>query len=278
MRTTIRRMLTAAVALTALATATACAESERESGSGSGESSSSSGGSEVDTFVFGGSADPDSLDPTFASDGETFRVSRQIFEGLVSTKPGTTELAPGLATKWDASEDGLSYTFTLQEGVTFSNGKPFDAADYDGPNYDNAATCRTKQDTSCVTLGIPPTADVTDPRWGLTDDESALAAAHVDGYVWVGRPWLYMQNDPFVMKAWGQSLHVPDGLQLLADGNGDLTRALGLEIDMSGSGMGLRSRRYALYAVDGVVQDIWVEAPGEFKVSSAEQVLQKIPA
>lgn len=85
-------------------------------------------------------------------------------------------------------------------------------------------------------------------------------------------------NDPFVMKAWGESLHVPDGLQLLADGSGDLTRAMGLDIDLSGNGMGLRSRRYALYAVDGVVQDIWVEAPGEFKVSSAEQVLQQIPA
>jgi peroxiredoxin len=71
---------------------------------------------------------------------------------------------------------------------------------------------------------------------------------------------------------------VPDGLQLLADGSAELTRAMGLDIDLSGNGMGLRSRRYALYAVDGVVQDIWVEAPGEFKVSSAEQVLQQIPA
>ncbi|NAZ80932.1 ABC transporter substrate-binding protein [Kineococcus sp. R8] len=125
-RPTRRTFTLASLSVAALATASACAESERDASRG-GESSSS-GGSQVDTFVFGGSADPDSLDPTFASDGETFRVSRQIFEGLVSTEPGTTELAPGLATKWEASEDGLSYTFTLQEGVTFSNGKPFDAA------------------------------------------------------------------------------------------------------------------------------------------------------
>jgi peroxiredoxin len=85
-------------------------------------------------------------------------------------------------------------------------------------------------------------------------------------------------NDAFVMKAWGETLGVPDGLQLLADGSGDLTKALGLDIDLSGNGMGLRSRRYALYAEDGVVKQLWVEAPGEFKVSSAEHVLEQLPA
>lgn len=84
-------------------------------------------------------------------------------------------------------------------------------------------------------------------------------------------------NDPFVMQAWGKSLHVPDGLQMLADGNADFTRALGLEMDASGYGMGIRSRRYALYAEDGVVRQLWVESPGEFKVSSAEHVLQNLP-
>ena len=83
---------------------------------------------------------------------------------------------------------------------TAANGKPFNGYDYDGPNFDNAETCRTTQDTSCVTLGIPPTADVTNPAWGLTAEENTLAGAYVDGYVWVGRPWLYMQNDPFVMS------------------------------------------------------------------------------
>lgn len=83
-------------------------------------------------------------------------------------------------------------------------------------------------------------------------------------------------NDPFVMQAWGKDQHVPDGLQMLADGNGDFTRALGLEMDASGYGMGLRSRRYALYVEDGVVKGLWVEAPGEFKVSSAEHVLAEL--
>ena len=83
-------------------------------------------------------------------------------------------------------------------------------------------------------------------------------------------------NDPFVMQAWGQSQEVPEGLQMLADGNADLTRALGLEMDASGYGMGVRSKRYALYAEDGVVKQLWVESPGEFKVSSAEHVLENL--
>lgn len=84
-------------------------------------------------------------------------------------------------------------------------------------------------------------------------------------------------NDPFVMQAWGNSQHVPEGLQMLADGNGDFTRALGLEMDASAYGMGTRSKRFALYAEDGVVQQLHVEAPGEYRVSSAEHVLAQLP-
>ena len=83
-------------------------------------------------------------------------------------------------------------------------------------------------------------------------------------------------NDPFVMKAWGESQHVPAGLQMLADGNGAFTRALGLEMDASAYGMGTRSKRFALHAVDGVVKQLFVEAPGEFRVSSAEHVLEHL--
>jgi len=84
-------------------------------------------------------------------------------------------------------------------------------------------------------------------------------------------------NDPFVMQAWGESQHVPQGLRMLSDGNGDLARALGLEMDASGYGMGLRSRRFSLYAEDGVVRLLFVEAPGEFRVSSAEHMLANLP-
>jgi len=85
-------------------------------------------------------------------------------------------------------------------------------------------------------------------------------------------------NDPFVMKAWGGSQHVPDGLQMLSDGNGELTRALGLEMDASSSGMGLRSRRFALYVDNGVVRQTFIEEPGQFEVSSAEYVLAHLPS
>ena len=85
-------------------------------------------------------------------------------------------------------------------------------------------------------------------------------------------------NDAFVMNAWGKSQHAPDDIVLLADGNAEFTRALGLEMDASAYGMGLRSKRYALYAEDGVVKALFVEAPGEFAVSGAEAVLAAVPA
>jgi peroxiredoxin len=83
-------------------------------------------------------------------------------------------------------------------------------------------------------------------------------------------------NDPFVMEAWGESQHVPEGLRMLSDGNGEFTRALGLQMDASAYGMGTRSKRFALYIEDGIVQQAFVEAAGEFRVSSAEHVLASL--
>ena len=83
-------------------------------------------------------------------------------------------------------------------------------------------------------------------------------------------------NDAFVMKAWAKDRGVPDGLLMLADGNGDFAKALGLEMDATKFGMGMRAKRFALYADDGVVKVLQVEAPGEFKVSSAEAMLAGI--
>jgi peroxiredoxin len=84
-------------------------------------------------------------------------------------------------------------------------------------------------------------------------------------------------NDAFVMGAWARDQNVPEGLRMLADGNGAFTRALGLELDATAFGMGLRSKRFALYAEDGVVKQVHVEAPGEFKVSAADYVLEHLP-
>ena len=82
-------------------------------------------------------------------------------------------------------------------------------------------------------------------------------------------------NDVFVMHAWGNSANA-DGVDMLADGNGDFATALGLESDASAYGMGLRSKRFALVADDGIVTHLMVEAPGEFKVSYAESVLSML--
>jgi glutaredoxin/glutathione-dependent peroxiredoxin len=83
-------------------------------------------------------------------------------------------------------------------------------------------------------------------------------------------------NDAFVMKAWARDRGVPDDLLMLADGNGEFARALGLDMDASRFGMGVRSRRFALYADDGVVKALRVEAPGEFRVSGAEAMLEAL--
>ena len=79
-------------------------------------------------------------------------------------------------------------------------------------------------------------------------------------------------NDVFVMHAWGKNAKA-DGIDMLADGNADFAMALGLEKDSSAFGMGMRSQRFALVADDGIVTQLMVEAPGEFRVSSAESVL-----
>ncbi len=84
-------------------------------------------------------------------------------------------------------------------------------------------------------------------------------------------------NDAFVMQAWGREQQVPEGLRMLADGNGDFVRALGLDMDATRYGMGVRGKRFALYAEDGVVKALAVEASGEFRVSSAEAMLAAIP-
>lgn len=83
-------------------------------------------------------------------------------------------------------------------------------------------------------------------------------------------------NDAFVMQAWAKAQSVPPGLKMLADGNAEFTRALGLELDGSAYGLGLRARRFALYADDGLVKWLAIEAPGEFRVTGAEAVLAAI--
>ncbi|HEX3848713.1 MAG TPA: peroxiredoxin [Steroidobacteraceae bacterium] len=83
-------------------------------------------------------------------------------------------------------------------------------------------------------------------------------------------------NDVFVMNAWGKHSNVGDQVLMLADGNGTYAKALGLELDGTKFGMGLRGQRFAVVVKNGVATHVDVEAPGEFKVSSAEHVLKQL--
>jgi peptide/nickel transport system substrate-binding protein len=104
-----------------------CGGDDDDDEGGGTEAAETGEAAEGGTLVFGASADPVVLDFALISDGESYRVNLQIYETLIKQTPGTTELEPGLATDWEANEDGTSWTFNLQEGVTFHDDTPFNA-------------------------------------------------------------------------------------------------------------------------------------------------------
>ena len=104
---------------------------------------------------------------------------------------------------------------------------------------------------------------------GFIENAADLKAAGIDA---IGCTAV---NDVFVMNAWGKSANAGD-IDMLADGNGEFVKALGLDLDATSFGMGHRGQRFALVADNGVVTHLFVEAPGEFKVSSAEHVLSEL--
>lgn len=105
---------------------------------------------------------------------------------------------------------------------------------------------------------------------GFLEKYDALTAKGVDAIACVS------VNDAFVMGAWGKSQNAEGKVQMLADGNADFAKALGLDADFSAYGMGTRVKRFALIAKDGVVQEVNVEAAGAFEVSSADHVLGQL--
>jgi glutaredoxin/glutathione-dependent peroxiredoxin len=141
----------------------------------------------------------------------------------------------------------------------------------DGPSNVSAAELLGKG--RVVLFSVPgaftPTCDAKHLP-GFVQKAGALRAKGVDKLVCLA------VNDVFVMNAWGKSAGVGDAIVMAADGNGDFTRALGLELDARAHGMGLRGQRFALVVEDGTVRQVHVEAPGEFKVSSAEHILGQL--
>ena len=105
---------------------------------------------------------------------------------------------------------------------------------------------------------------------GFVEKADALKAKGIDEIACTAA------NDAFVMKAWGKDQGVAGKVTMLADGNAEFPKALGLTTDMSGFGMGTRGQRFTMVVNDGVVEQLHVEAPGEFKVSSAEYLLEHL--
>ena len=113
------------------------------------------------------------------------------------------------------------------------------------------------------------------------------SAKHVPGYVenaeafkaaGVDEIWCVSVNDPFVMGAWGRDQHTAGKVRMMADGSADFAKATGLTLDLTARGMGLRSARYSMLVVDGVVKALNVEAPGKFEVSDAATLLAQARA
>jgi peroxiredoxin len=105
---------------------------------------------------------------------------------------------------------------------------------------------------------------------GFVDQADALKARGIDEIACTA------VNDAFVMAAWGKSAGVDDKVTMLADGNGDFAKAIGLEMDGSKFGMGLRAQRYSMIVNDGVVEQLNVEQGGAFEVSSADYMLGQL--
>ncbi|MBH9554020.1 peroxiredoxin [Inhella gelatinilytica] len=111
------------------------------------------------------------------------------------------------------------------------------------------------------------------------------SAQHLPGYValaatikekGIDEIWCVSVNDAFVMHAWGKSMGATGVVRMLADGSAELTKALGLTLDLTAKGMGVRSQRFAMLLKDGQIADLQVEAPGKFEVSRADAMLARI--
>jgi peroxiredoxin len=104
---------------------------------------------------------------------------------------------------------------------------------------------------------------------GFVEQAEALHAAGIDEI------WCISVNDAFVMGAWGREQHASGKVRMMADGSAEFTKAAGLTLDLTARGMGVRSQRYSMLVVDGVVKTLNIEAPGRFEVSDAKTLLDQ---
>jgi len=159
---------------------------------------------------------------------------------------------------------------TIKQGDKMPAGT-FKQMTKDGPQ--NLTTDQLFAGKKVVLFSVPgaftPTCDAKHLP-GFLQHAGALKAKGVDTVACMA------VNDVFVMNAWGKASNVGDNVLMLADGNAEYAKALGLELNASGFGMGIRGQRFAIVVDNGVATKVLVEGPGEFKVSSAEHVLSQL--
>ena len=159
---------------------------------------------------------------------------------------------------------------TIKVGDKMPSGT-FKVMSKDGPQ--NLTTDQLFKGKTVILFSVPgaftPTCDAKHLP-GFVEKATQIKAKGVDTIACMA------VNDVFVMNAWGKAGNVGDRVLMLADGNGDYARALGLELDGTKFGMGQRGQRFAVLVKDGSVAKLNVEGPGEFKVSSAEHVLSQL--
>jgi len=159
---------------------------------------------------------------------------------------------------------------TIKVGDTMPTGA-FKIMTAEGPKELTTATLFTGKKVLLVSVpgAFTPTCDKKHLP-GYVKEAAALKAKGIDTIAFMA------VNDVFVMDAWGKASNVGDSIKMLADGNGDYVKALGLELDARGFGMGARGQRFSVIVDNGVVTQLNVEPAGKFEISSAECALGQL--
>ncbi|CAL1239995.1 peroxiredoxin [Candidatus Methylocalor cossyra] len=160
----------------------------------------------------------------------------------------------------------------LPEG-TLQESTDFDPATGCPLKPQNLSVTAAAQGKKLVLFGVPGAFTPTCSAQHLPGYLAHLAELKAKG---VDEVWCLAVNDAFVMAAWGRDRQATGKIRLLADGSAAYVKKLGLELDLSDKGMGVRSQRFAMIVEDGVVTHLAVEAPGKFEVSSAEAILTQL--
>lgn len=166
---------------------------------------------------------------------------------------------------------------TIKVGDTLPDGQLSEFIDVEtagcalGPN--NFSVAELTRGKKIVVFGLPgaytPTCSAKHVP-GYLQQYDALKAKGVDEI------WCLSVNDAFVMGAWGRDQHATGKVRMMADGSADYTKKLGLELDLTARGMGVRCQRFSMLVEHGVVKSLNVEGPGKFEVSDAETMIKQV--